>query len=47
MSANNRRPGGPLMLIRPDGYIAWTGTDPTDLHRPLAELTGPPAESPR
>ncbi|MEV1001436.1 hypothetical protein [Nonomuraea sp. NPDC050202] len=35
------------MLIRPDGYIAWTGTDTTDLHRTLAELAGPPAESRR
>ncbi|GAB1510803.1 FAD-dependent monooxygenase [Actinophytocola sp. KF-1] len=34
-------PGGPLMLIRPDGYVGWAGTDVADLYRALAELTGP------
>ncbi|MFB4269702.1 FAD-dependent monooxygenase [Nonomuraea sp. GTA35] len=33
-------PGGPLTLIRPDGYIAWTGTDTTGLHQVLTTLVG-------
>ncbi|UBU08605.1 FAD-dependent monooxygenase [Nonomuraea gerenzanensis] len=36
-------PGGPLVLVRPDGYVGWAGTDTDELHRALTELAGPPA----
>ncbi|GAA2211667.1 FAD-dependent monooxygenase [Nonomuraea monospora] len=35
-------PGGPLVLVRPDGYVGWAGTGTADLHRALTELAGPP-----
>jgi bifunctional hydroxylase/dehydrase len=28
------------MLVRPDGYIAWAGTDPDALHASLARWFG-------
>jgi 2-polyprenyl-6-methoxyphenol hydroxylase-like FAD-dependent oxidoreductase len=31
-------PGGPMLLIRPDGYIGWAGEDATQLHRVIADL---------
>ncbi|MEV0381539.1 FAD-dependent monooxygenase [Nonomuraea sp. NPDC050643] len=36
--------GGPLVLVRPDGYVGWAGTDTAELHQTLADLAGPPAE---
>jgi len=36
-------PTGVVMLVRPDGYVGWAGTDVTELHRALADLAGPPA----
>jgi 2-polyprenyl-6-methoxyphenol hydroxylase-like FAD-dependent oxidoreductase len=38
-------PTGVVMLVRPDGYVGWAGTDVTELHRVLADLVGPPAAS--
>ncbi|NRQ32384.1 FAD-dependent oxidoreductase [Nonomuraea sp. NN258] len=38
-------PGGPLLLVRPDGYVGWAGTDLTDLRRTLTDLAGTPATS--
>ena len=35
--------GGPLVLVRPDGYVGWAGTDVAELHRTLADLAGPRA----
>ncbi len=35
--------GGLLVLVRPDGYVGWAGTDVAGLHRALAELVGPRA----
>ncbi|MEU7529367.1 FAD-dependent monooxygenase [Saccharothrix sp. NPDC042600] len=32
--------GGPLVLVRPDGYVGWAGADPAALRRALAELVG-------
>jgi 4,5-epoxidase len=29
------RAAGPVRLVRPDGHLAWRGTDPEDLHRRL------------
>ena len=36
-------PGGPLVLVRPDGYVGWAGTNTADLHQALTTLTGPRA----
>ncbi|MFC7586590.1 hypothetical protein ACFQYP_24750 [Nonomuraea antimicrobica] len=35
-------PGGPTVLVRPDGYVGWAGTDTTGLRPALAELAGTP-----
>ncbi|MEQ4721024.1 FAD-dependent monooxygenase [Nonomuraea sp. B19D2] len=34
-------PGGPLVLVRPDGYVGWAGTDTTGLRQALDTLLGP------
>ena len=34
------RAGGPLVLVRPDGYVAWVGTDTAALRQALAGLLG-------
>ncbi|NJP92975.1 FAD-dependent oxidoreductase [Nonomuraea sp. FMUSA5-5] len=36
----------PLVLVRPDGYVGWAGAGPAGLRRTLAELAGPPAQTP-
>ncbi|MGP4101887.1 FAD-dependent oxidoreductase [Nonomuraea sp. KM90] len=33
-------PGGPMVLVRPDGYVGWAGTDPAGLRQALTRLTG-------
>jgi 2-polyprenyl-6-methoxyphenol hydroxylase-like FAD-dependent oxidoreductase len=33
-------PGGPLILVRPDGYIGWAGTDTAELRAILPTLAG-------
>ncbi|NUT95557.1 MAG: NAD-binding protein [Saccharothrix sp.] len=33
-------PANPLVLVRPDGYVGWAGTDPTALRQALADLVG-------
>jgi 2-polyprenyl-6-methoxyphenol hydroxylase-like FAD-dependent oxidoreductase len=35
-------PGGPLVLVRPDGYVGWAGTDTAQLHEAIAAHAGPP-----
>ncbi|WP_062436976.1 FAD-dependent monooxygenase [Herbidospora daliensis] len=35
--------GGPLVLVRPDGYVGWAGTETSQLDRVLSELAGTPA----
>jgi 2-polyprenyl-6-methoxyphenol hydroxylase-like FAD-dependent oxidoreductase len=35
-------PTGLMMLVRPDGYVAWAGTDTAQLRQVLAGLAGPP-----
>ncbi|WP_030455818.1 FAD-dependent oxidoreductase [Herbidospora cretacea] len=35
-----RTTGGPSVLVRPDGYVGWAGTDTGDLDRILTELAG-------
>ncbi len=30
-----------LILVRPDGYVGWAGTDPAELRRVLPTLAGP------
>jgi len=32
--------GGPLVLVRPDGYVGWAGTDVAELRRALAGFLG-------
>lgn len=36
-------PGEVPVLVRPDGYVGWAGTDVGELHRALVELAGPRA----
>ncbi|MFI6478944.1 FAD-dependent oxidoreductase [Nonomuraea sp. NPDC050663] len=35
--------GGPMVLVRPDGYVGWAGTDPAEVPHALARLAGPPS----
>jgi 2-polyprenyl-6-methoxyphenol hydroxylase-like FAD-dependent oxidoreductase len=35
--------GGPLILVRPDGYVGWAGTNTRDLHQALTTQAGTPA----
>ncbi|MFI7705216.1 FAD-dependent monooxygenase [Nonomuraea sp. NPDC049480] len=36
-------PGGPLVLVRPDGYVGWAGADAARLHQALTDLIGTPS----
>jgi 2-polyprenyl-6-methoxyphenol hydroxylase-like FAD-dependent oxidoreductase len=40
-SAQASRPGLPAVLVRPDGYVAWAGTDQAGLHAALTAWCGP------
>jgi 2-polyprenyl-6-methoxyphenol hydroxylase-like FAD-dependent oxidoreductase len=31
---------GPMTLVRPDGHVAWVGTDPAELHQTLRTVAG-------
>lgn len=39
-------PTGLLVLVRPDGYVGWAGTDVTGLRQALADLAGASLEQP-
>lgn len=44
--AEPAEPTGQLVLVRPDGYVGWAGTDPAGLRQALADLAGASLEQP-
>jgi hypothetical protein len=40
VAARAATPSAPSLLIRPDGYVAWSGTDPAGLRGALGRWFG-------
>lgn len=43
VAAHAKTPVTPALLVRPDGYIAWSGADPDSLRAALGRWFGSPA----